>query len=113
MSVRLATGLLVSAVLRRVHDDGGNGAVLARGDRYGGAMLFLLYEKGGYCKAIERSFGADGAQMMRVTGPEIAEQASAIADYWQRRRRQDPDLWVIELDSPNAERFTAETIIGA
>ncbi|MBN9940404.1 DUF1491 family protein, partial [Listeria monocytogenes] len=30
--------------------------------------------------------------------------------YWRRRRDRDPDLWVVELDIPSAERFAAETI---
>jgi hypothetical protein len=34
-----------------------------------------------------------------------------VGDYCRRRRARDPDLWVIELDSPEAERFTAETIL--
>jgi len=29
-----------------------------------------------------------------------------------RRRRNDPDLWVVELDIAQAERFAAETMLG-
>ena len=32
----------------------------------------------------------------------------AVPPTW--RRRSDPDLWVIELDIPEAERLAAETI---
>jgi hypothetical protein len=35
-----------------------------------------------------------------------------IAAYWRRRRERDPDLWVIELDIAEAERFAAETILA-
>ena len=48
---------------------------------------------------------------MRV-GPEAGASQAEIADYWRRRRSRDPDLWVIELDIPGAERFAAETILG-
>ncbi|MFX7883132.1 DUF1491 family protein, partial [Acinetobacter baumannii] len=41
----------------------------------------------------------------------VAADAATIADYWQRRRRIDPDLWVIELDIASAERFAAETLL--
>ena len=29
--------------------------------------------------------------------------------YIERRKSRDPDIWVIELDIPNAERFIVET----
>ena len=41
-----------------------------------------------------------------------AGESREITDYWQRRRRTDPDLWVVELDIAEAERFAAETILG-
>ena len=40
----------------------------------------------------------------------IALSFFALATYVARRRRSDPDLWIIELDIPEAERFAAETI---
>jgi hypothetical protein len=30
-----------------------------------------------------------------------------VPDFVARRRRFDPDLWVLELDIPSIERFTA------
>ncbi len=33
-----------------------------------------------------------------------------VSDYWQRVMVSTPDLWVIELDNGDAERFAAETM---
>ena len=46
MSDRLASGILVGAVLRRVNDAGGIATVLAKGDSQAGAILILTLEKG-------------------------------------------------------------------
>jgi hypothetical protein len=43
-------------------------------------------------------------------GPQVIDNETEIYDYWRRRRARDPDLWVIELDIAQAERFAAETM---
>jgi hypothetical protein len=50
-----------------------------------------------------------GYALMRC-GPTPEEGLEALNLYIARRRRSDPDLWIIELDIPEAERFAAETI---
>ena len=44
------------------------------------------------------------------TGPADDSDPQTLMDYVERRRRNDPDLWVVELDILDAERFAAETI---
>ena len=107
MSDRLPTALLVSALLRRVNDSGGFGAVLAKGDAQAGGILVILAPRGSPPRVVERGLGPDGTTAL------IESQAGdGVADYWRRRRRYDPDVWVVELDSPQAERFTAETLLS-
>lgn len=109
MSERLPTHLAVGALLRRVNDSGGLGVIRARGEAQGGAVLILIAE-GRSVRAMERMRGLDDRDTLVPAGPATADPA-AIEDYWQNRRRRDPDLWVIELDVPHAERFVAETIL--
>ncbi|GAA0305103.1 DUF1491 family protein [Sphingomonas oligophenolica] len=110
MSGRLPSGVLVSAMLRRVNDAGGLGTVLARGDAQAGAILVITREKGINPSAWERGIGPDGNSALLQVGPQTTDNEAEIADYWQRRRARDPDLWVIELDIAQAKRFAAETI---
>jgi hypothetical protein len=112
VSDRLPSGLLVSALLRRVNDAGGIGMVLAKGDAQAGGILVLVQERNGAPRFIERGLGPDGAAQLIETGPQDPAAPQQAADYWQRRRARDPDLWVIELDIAGAERFAAETILG-
>ena len=111
MSERLPSGVLVSALLRRVNDSGGMGMMLARGDAQGGTILVIALEHGSNPRALERGIGPNGQVMLIGWAPQDMGDSAEITHYWQRRRRNDPDLWVIELDSPFAERFTAETIL--
>ncbi|MBX9795524.1 DUF1491 family protein [Sphingomonas sp.] len=110
MSGRLPTHLVVSALLRRVNDAGGLGTVLARGDADAGAVLIITSERGAGPRCLERAPGLDGQARLAATGPDDGDLQS-IAEYWQRRRVRDPDLWVIELDIAQAERFAAETML--
>jgi len=112
MSDRLPSGLLVSAMLRRVNDAGGIGTVLAKGDAQAGAILVITLEKGVNSGAFERGTGPDGSVQLVGVGPEDIESNVEITDYWRRRRSRDPDLWVIELDIASAERFAAETMLS-
>ena len=114
MSARAAAGLLVSALIRRVEAAGGHAAVLARGDATSGALLLALAERGMTTGLLERTLTPSGAYGWTPTGPkaDALEEPGALADYIARRRRMDPDLWVVELDSPEAERIAGEVLAG-
>lgn len=110
MSERLAARILVSALLRRVNDAGGLATVLARGDAQSGAILVLTIDRERNIRLLERVTRLDGSAEMSRVGPSSIDTESAATDYWRRRRAQDDDLWVVELDIADAERFAAETI---
>ncbi len=110
MTQRLPTHLAVGALLRRVNDGGGLAVVRARGEMQGGALLVLIAEGRGV-RALERMRGLDDRDTLVPAGPASSDP-DALEEYWRNRRRRDPDLWVIELDVPHAERFVAETILS-
>jgi hypothetical protein len=112
VSGSLATGILVSALLKRVNDAGGMGMVRAKGDPESGAILLILDEGTGAPRLVERAIGPLGLPALVATGPTDSADAAARESYWRRRRERDPDLWVIELNIASAERFAAETILN-
>jgi len=110
MSARLPSGMTVSAMVRRVNDAGGLGVVRAKGDPLAGAILVIAVDRNGGARLLERGVGTDGESALIDSTPRDSNPAS-VDDYWRRRRSHDPDLWVIELDIPSAERFAAETML--
>ncbi len=109
---RLASGLVVGALIRRVNAAGGSAMVLAKGEAEAGAILILALERGGDPRFFERGLGPDGLPALVRSGPAEMADDGVVSDYWQRRRGRDPDLWVVELDIAGAERFAAETMFG-
>lgn len=107
---RLTAAMTVSALVRRVNQAGGSAMVLARGDATAGAILLLTMEKGENPRFWERGIGPGGEPGLVPSGPREIGGDEEVSAYWQRRRERDSDLWVVELDIAEAERFAAATM---
>jgi hypothetical protein len=111
MTGRLTSEMLVSGLMRLVAQAGGNAAVLGKGDPDAGAVLLFCCERGKFTSLQERILGMDGGYGWQAVGPSAQDPASEIEAYLARRTMRDSDIWLIELDIANAERFAAETIM--
>lgn len=107
MEPRLASSVLVSALLKRAEAEGGFGTVIAKGDVTAGSIAVILLEKGARPRLFERLLQTDGLYAWRES-LSPADDGNGLQKLLDRRRRFDPDLWVIELDIASAERFAAE-----
>ena len=111
MSARLASSVIVGGLLRKADAVGGFGAVLAKGDPTAGAVAVVLVERGGPPRILERILQPDGTYLWQETRSQTVDnikESEKVPAFVARRRRFDPDLWVLELDIPSAERFAAE-----
>jgi len=111
MSARLATSVLASGLVRKAESEGGFAALLARGDPTAGSLIVILAERGRVQAILERILQPDGLYKWQSTGGQTIEDNDKMPDvpaFVARRRQFDPDLWVLELDIPSAERFAAE-----
>ncbi|HYJ51904.1 MAG TPA: DUF1491 family protein [Allosphingosinicella sp.] len=104
---RLASSVLASALLRRAEQEGGFGAVLAKGDPTAGAIAVILAEKGRKARFLERVMQANGSYAWQSTREDVENEVE-FEKFLERRRKSDPDLWILELDIASAERFAAE-----
>ena len=109
MTLRLPAHLEVSGLLRLVAAAGGFAAVLHKGEREAGTIAVICAENGTNRRFFERMPGADGTRSWLVSMVEDTENKDKFDDYTRRRGTQDPDLWIIELDIPNGERFIGLT----
>lgn len=107
MSARLTSQMLAQALIRRTQAEGGFAAVLHRGDSISGAILLSCPDSDHRPRLFERVPDLSrGYSLSPVAQPHWGDE-EAITQYIERRRRSDPDLWVIELDVPNGERLAA------
>ena len=104
---RLASQVLATALLRRAEAEGGFGAVLAKGDAMAGAIAVILAEKGKRACFLERLLQPDGSYAWQAARQTV-ESDGEFQAFLDRRRKSDPDLWILELDIASAERFAAE-----
>lgn len=108
MTPRLATGVYVNALIRRVNQSGGMAAVLAKGDETAGALLLITLEKGVNTGVWERTLSLDGSYQWTPISSQTIENEHEISQICAKRRASDPDLWIVELDIAQAARFAAE-----
>ena len=100
-------------MLRRVAAQGGFGTVMRKGDAERGSLLLFVSSRGRHVASLERVLNLDGSYAWRKAGPAESAGSTEIGDFLARRARFDEDLWAIELDIADAERFIAETTSSA
>lgn len=79
--------------------------VLAKGERDAGTVLIVTLCRGKDARLFERMPQLDGTRPFVATKKQDIEKQSEFHEYLERRRRQDPDIWVLEVDIADAERF--------
>ncbi|WP_294123117.1 DUF1491 family protein [Sphingomonas sp.] len=109
MAERLPARLEAAALLRQAEAEGGFGTVLKRGDPDRGALVLMISGRGVHNACLERTLTLAGRYGWQRVGPEAGADGPALAEWSQKRVRFDEDLWLIELDIPDPERFIAET----
>jgi len=106
---RLPAKLEVSGLIRQIEADGGFATILNKGDTDGGALLLIVSSRGRYVTGLERILGISGGYEWRPTGPAESAGSPDLQSFLAKRTRFDPDLWVVEVDIADPERFIAET----
>ena len=111
MAERLPARLEAAALLRQAEAEGGFGTILKRGDPDRGALVLLVARRGIHSACLERTLTPAGEYAWQRVGPAEGADGSTLAEWSQKRVRFDEDLWLIELDIPDPERFIAETTV--
>ncbi|NMW32669.1 DUF1491 family protein [Altererythrobacter sp. RZ02] len=107
MTDRLPTHIEVSGLILAVQNAGGFATVLAKGERDAGTLLIVTLGRGGPDRLYERMPQLDGSRPFTVTREQDIDNPLKFNEYLTKRRQQDPDIWIVELDIADAERFAA------
>lgn len=110
MTDRLTSQLLVNFLVRRTQGEGGFATVLRKGEAISGAIIVQLTDRGENQGLFERVTALSGEAQLVPCGPPINSQGAEITQYLDKRLRVDPDIWIVELDIPQAQRLAAETL---
>ncbi|MBV7258583.1 DUF1491 family protein [Erythrobacter crassostreae] len=105
--VRLPAHLEISSLIRLAESNGGSAMVLAKGERDGGTILIVTMFRGANATLFERMSQLDGTRSFVPSKSQDIEKPYEFSEYLDRRRQQDPDIWIIEVDIADAERFIA------
>ena len=106
---RLSSAVEVSGLIRRVTADGDFATIIKKGDADRGALLLVISSRGRHVGYLERTLTLSGDYLWQKVGPGESSGSDEIGDFLAKRARFDADLWAIELDIAEAERFIAET----
>lgn len=113
MTDRLTTGVWVSALIRRVHAAGGFATVVHKGEATAGTVALLLRRRDGSCAALMRVAQKQGGHAWMVSADQPQNRLEFINEFLDKQRRYDPDLWIIELDVADPERFIDGPLLRA
>lgn len=107
MDERLPAHLEIASMIRLAESHGGNAMVLAKGERDAGTVLIVTMCRGRDAQLYERMPQLDGTRPFVITKSQDIEKPHEFSEYLERRRAQDPDIWILEVDVAEAERFIA------
>jgi hypothetical protein len=104
---RLPAHLEVAAIRRLAESQGGFATVLAKGERDAGTIVLVILCRGEPAALYERMPQLDGNRVFNRTRQQDIENPGDFFAILDKRRERDPDLWLIEADIPDSERFVA------
>lgn len=105
MDARLPVHLEVSGLIRAVEAAGGFATIIAKGERDAGTILVVCCVNGRSARLFERMPDREGNRQWTLVRSQDPENEKEFSDYLSRRRQQDSDLWIVELDIADGERF--------
>ena len=111
MSVRLTPKRWVSSLVRRANLAGDIATIVKKGDETAGQVLLVARRRSGELQVFTRTMNSRGSYSWTVALQTNQEELGKINEYLERQTRYDPDLWIIELDTENPERFVDDELI--
>ncbi|MDO9488925.1 MAG: DUF1491 family protein [Sphingomonadaceae bacterium] len=111
MSGKLNAGLWVGAIVRLAQSRGDFATIAKKGDETAGQVILVARRRNGHVQVYSRTMNSRGDYSWTIAIEAPAEELGKVNDYLGRQRRYDPDLWIVDLDTDNPERFVVDELI--
>jgi hypothetical protein len=108
VDTRLPAHLEVAGIRRLAESHGGFATVLAKGERDAGTIAIVIIGRDQPAWLCERMPQVDGNRIFVRTKSQDDEKETEFFEKVHRLSEFDPDLWLIEVDVADRERFVAE-----
>ncbi|WP_375290655.1 DUF1491 family protein [Qipengyuania sp.] len=108
MTGRLPAHIEVAGLIRAAEAAGGFAMVVQKGEKDAGVIHILTLERGGNSRFWERMPRLDGTRVFQSVKEENPENKEEFTSYVEKRRRQDPDSWIVELDIAHPAQLIAD-----
>lgn len=107
----LSTDIWVSGLIRRAELDGAFATVVKKGDARAGDVVVKAYDTSTRtARLFTQSLDIDGQPLW--IQPVRSDMESELDAYLERRRKYDPDLWVVEIEDRQGRHFIQERVDG-
>lgn len=103
--MRLPAHLEIGSLIRLAETHGGSAMVLSKGEKDAGTILLVTMHRGHNARLFERMPQLDGTRAFVETRIQDAEKPYEFSEYLDRRAKQDPDSWILEIDIDDPQRF--------
>ncbi|MDX1704503.1 MAG: DUF1491 family protein [Altererythrobacter ishigakiensis] len=107
MDDRLPAHLEIAGMIRAIESQGGFASVIAKGEKDAGTILILTIYRGENAVLFERLPQLDGSRPFIAAKQQNPEKPREIFEYLEKRKKQDPDIWILEADIADGARFVA------
>lgn len=100
-----------SALIRRAETGGANAVVARKGDASAGVVLVKVARLDGTANLYAPALGPDGARLwLNLERQGVGPVERDVDAYIARRVKNDPDLWVVEVEDRQGRHFLTEPV---
>ena len=110
MIPRLKAGIFVRALIRRAEVAGAAAFVVRKGAEEAGAILLRISRLDGHSCVLSQARRGEG-ELVWVKPLGDAADEDAVAKYFTRQTRFDPDLWIVEIEDREGRAFVDEPVV--
>jgi len=105
----LSTDVWVSGLIRRAELEGAFATVVRKGDARAGDVVVKAYDTSSRtARLYSQSLDMQGQPLWLQ--PVASEMESELDAYLERRRKYDPDLWIVEIEDRHGRHFLLEKV---